>query len=236
MPEEPLIFLEVALVRGLAGNIQELLDPGAPVGDPSEADTAVFYSISNAQAGLAGVSFGGFLIKRVVDELARELGGLKTFATLSPLPGFRRWLGTALSGGRELVRPSETKRLRHWVGDEEAMGWLAGVMDEAPWRKDEKLEAAVEPVIMRLAARYLTEERREGGGALDPVAHFHLSNGARVERLNWAADTSPRGMAQSLGVMANYLYRTKTIEDNHEAYRGRGEVVISSAVRGLLKG
>jgi len=269
MPEEPLIFLEVALVRGIADSIQQLLDPDQPVLDPEDADTAVFYSISNAQKGLAGISFGGFLIKRVVDVLAEEFPGLKTYATLSPLPGFRRWLEATLAQEvpqapvrtgkgkpvgegekgangkngkngeepeRELLLPSELKRLRSWTDPADVRDWLGGVLMDGLWREDQGLEKAAKPVFLRLAARYLTVEKRNGGRALDPVAHFHLSNGARVERLNWAADTSVKGMAQSAGVMVNYLYDLKKIETNHEAYKGRGEVVVSSGVKGLLKG
>jgi malonyl-CoA decarboxylase len=236
MPQEPLIFLEVALVRGLADNIQSLLDPSAPVEDPVRADTAIFYSISNAQRGLAGIAFGGFLIKRVVDALVREFPGVTTFATLSPLPGFRSWLEPALSGSEDLLLPSELKRLRGWTAEEDAGDWLGGVLVNCLWCEDGRLEKAVRPIFLRLAARYLTAERRWEGQALDPVAHFHLSNGARVERLNWGSDTSPRGMAQAGGIMVNYLYDARKIEENHETYRGKGEVPVSPAVRGLVKG
>ena len=236
MPEEPLIFLEVALVRGMAGNIQELLDPTAPPGESTSADTAIFYSISNAQKGLAGISFGGFLIKRVVDELAGELPGLERFATLSPLPGLKRWMEGALTGDGGSLLPAEVKRLRVWSEEGDVSRWLVGVLQGAQWRADEDVEKSVKPVFLRLAARYLALERRKDGRALDPVAHFHLSNGARVERLNWAADTSSRGLAQSNGIMVNYLYDSRKIEANHEAYRGKGEVVSSPSVRALLKG
>ena len=235
MPEEPIIFLEVALVRGMAGNIQGLLDPTAPLADPEEADTAIFYSISNAQKGLAGISFGGFLIKRVVDELAREFSGLKTFATLSPLPGFRGWLEAGLPVDEGLLLPSEVKRLRRLTEADDLGRWVAGVLRDDGWREAEGLEKAVKPVLLRLAARYLTGERRAGGGALDPVAHFHLSSGARVERLNWAADTSRRGLAQSTGIMVNYLYNSRKIEENHEAYKGKGQIATSPSIRGLLR-
>ena len=235
MPDEPLIFLEVALVRGMAGNIQELLDPSAPVEDPAKADTAIFYSISNAQKGLAGISFGGFLIKRVVDELAQEFPGLRTFATLSPLPGFRKWLDGILRKEEGLFRPAELKQVRKWVEDEEINDWFGGVLRDALWWEDKKLERAVKPILLRLAAHYLTAESRAGGGALDPVAHFHLSNGARVERLNWEADRSKKGVAQSAGVMVNYLYNSREIEKNHEAYKGQGEVATSAPIRASLK-
>ncbi|MBT8396817.1 MAG: malonyl-CoA decarboxylase, partial [Gemmatimonadetes bacterium] len=236
MPDEPLIFLEVALVRGMAGNIQELLDPSAPVGDPRKADTAIFYSISNAQKGLAGISFGGFLIKRVVDELAQEFPGLRTFATLSPLPGFRKWLEGGLRKDEGLFRPAEIKQTRKWVAEEETNQWFGGVLRDALWREDKGIERAVKTALLRLAARYLTAESRSGGGALDPVAHFHLSNGATVERLNWEADVSEKGMKQSAGIMVNYLYNSRRIEENHEAYKGRGKVTTSPSLKNLLKG
>jgi malonyl-CoA decarboxylase len=235
MPDEPLVFLEVALVRGMADNIQELLDPNAPVGDPGIADTAIFYSISNAQKGLAGVSFGGFLIKRVVDELAREFSGIGTFATLSPLPGFRRWLEGILPRDEALFVPSDLKRIGKWASEGEARVWFGGVLTDSIWLEDGGVEKAVRPLLLRLAARYLTREERAEGGALDSVARFHLSNGARVERLIWGGDRSEKGLAQSAGIMVNYLYDSRKIEENHEAYKGLGEVAVSSSVRNLLK-
>ena len=236
MPEEPLIFVEVALVEGMAGNVRDLLDPGAPVLDPSSADTAIFYSISNAQKGLAGVSFGGFLIKRVVDRLMGEFPRLKTFSTLSPLPTFVPWLEKALCEDDGVLLQGETKRISKAVEGEDAREWIGAVLEDGGRDWGESVEALLRPVLFRLAARYLLEERSARGRALDPVAHFHLTNGARVERLNWMGDTSARGMAQSAGMMVNYLYDIRRIEENHEAYRGRGQVVASSAVRSLLKG
>ena len=197
MPDEPLIFVEVALTRGMAGNIQKLLDEHAPVEDVEKADTAIFYSINNAQRGLNGVSFGNFLIKRVVDALTHELPNLKTFATLSPIPGFRGWA--------------------------EKSG-LAGSIDGAP-----------ESALLPLVARYLNELNPDTGKARDPVAQFHLSNGARMERLNWQADSSAKGLQQSCGVMVNYLYRLSDIEANHEAYTGQGKVAASTTIKALLK-
>jgi malonyl-CoA decarboxylase len=236
MPEEPLIFVEVALVEGMAGNVRDLLDPDAPVLDPSAADTAIFYSISNAQKGLAGVSFGGFLIKRVVDRLMGEFPRLKTFSTLSPLPGFIPWLERALREDEAILLHGETRRIGKLVEGSDAREWIGAVLEDGERVREESMEAHLRPVLLRLAARYLLEERSARGRALDPVAHFHLSNGARVERLNWMGDVSPRGMAQSAGIMVNYLYDIRRIEENHEAYRGRGRVVASSAVRSLLRG
>jgi malonyl-CoA decarboxylase len=212
MPEEPLIFLEVALVGELAGNIQTLLDPAAPSTDPAQADTAIFYSISNAQRGLAGVSFGSFLIKRVVEELAREFPGLTTIATLSPLPGFTKWIREADCS----LPPGEEKKLKKFLGDQPLCDWLGEVLTGVEWWGDSDREKILRPVLLRLAAQYLTEAKRSSGGALDPVAHFHLSNGARLERLNWAADFSEKGLTQSAGIMANYLYDARKIESNHE--------------------
>jgi len=236
MPEEPLIFVEVALVEGIAGNVWDLLDPSAPVLDPWEADTAIFYSISNAQKGLVGISFGGFLIKRVVDELVREFPRLKTFSTLSPLPGFLSWLREELGGDDTPLLPGEEKKLRRHSGEENPSELILTHLEAEEWYQDEALQELLRPVLLRLAARYLLEARRPGGGVLDPVGHFHLSNGARVERLNWLGDTSPRGLRQSAGMMVNYLYDTRRVEENHEAYRGRGRVVASSQLKGLLKG
>jgi malonyl-CoA decarboxylase len=236
MPEEPLIFVEVALVRGIAGNVRDLLDPSAPMVDPSSADTAIFYSISNAQKGLAGVSFGGFLIKRVVDQLQAEFPRLKTFSTLSPLPGFLAWVRKALREDGTFLLPGEKKKVRKLLEDTGAGDWLWGLLEDGERIREEAVEPILRPILLRLAARYLLQERGPWGRALDPVAHFHLSNGARVERLNWLGDVSPRGMAQSAGMMVNYLYDTRRIEGNHEAYRGRGRVAASSAVKGFLKG
>ncbi|MDP6343542.1 MAG: malonyl-CoA decarboxylase [Alphaproteobacteria bacterium] len=236
MPDEPLIFVEVALVSGMADNVQVLLDEHAPEGDPRRADSAIFYSISNAQAGLAGISFGDFLIKRVVDELRGELPNLKTFATLSPLPGFRRWLQTLLEADGD--RPwgeTEERRLVEAAGIDGGAAALRALLARADWYQDQGAQDALQPVLTSLAARYLLHGRR-GQRALDPVAHFHLSNGARLERVNWLGDTSPNGLEQSAGLMVNYLYKLGDIEQNHEAYRGRGKISASAQVRRLLKG
>jgi malonyl-CoA decarboxylase len=221
MPDEPLIFVEVALVEGIAGNVQELLDPAAPLGDPQAADTAIFYSITNAQKGLAGISFGNFLIKRVVDDLSREFPRLKTFATLSPIPGFRDWLSQHLHQGEV---------------SNDAKGSLKTLLAEPEWVKEPAMVEALKGPLLRLAARYLLSARRGDGRALDPVAHFHLSNGARVERLNWLGDLSPKGVAQSCGLMVNYLYKLDGIEANHEAYSASGKVAASGEVRALGRG
>ena len=236
MPNEPLIFVEVALVNGMAGNVQALLDPAAPVQDPKSADSAIFYSINNAQRGLDGISFGNFLIKRVVDRLSKEFPNLKTFATLSPIPGFLPWLKTTLAeGDRDLLLPSERKLLSNVAGvSKGAKGWLKEMLKTSAWRDDEATVKALRPVLMRLCARYLAREKRPNGAALDPVAHFHLSNGARMERLNWMGDRSSRGLSQSAGLMINYRYDLGRIDANHESYRSTGRRAISSAIKSLL--
>ena len=238
MPDEPLIFVEVALVNGIAGNVQTLLDTDAPSTDPNQADTAIFYSISNAQKGLAGISFGNFLIKRVVQQLSGEFPNLKTFSTLSPIPGFRRWLDETLAeGAPKLFSAEERKALNAATGRKGgAKGSLMAVLDTPDWIKDEVMTDALQGPLTRLAARYLAKEKGRGGRARDPVAHFHLSNGSRLERLNWLGDTSEKGLAQSAGMMVNYLYDLGRIEGNHEAYSSAGSVDISSGVKALLKG
>jgi len=234
MEGEPLIFVEVALVNGLASNIEVLLDEAAPVGDPRSADTAIFYSISNAQRGLAGISFGGFLIKRVVDQLSAEFPKVKTFSTLSPIPGFRAWLDEQFAKGFPgMLTASERKAIGAAVQGVASKGTLKQLLG-TDWHKDPSLAAALQGPLLRLCAHYLLEAKRENGAALDPVAHFHLSNGARVERLCWLGDVSEKGMRQSAGIMVNYLYRLPDIEANHEAYVGERTVTASSAVANLI--
>lgn len=235
MPDEPLIFVEVALVETIADNVQTLLDPSAPVQDPTTAKTAIFYSISNTQRGLDGISFGNFLIKRVVDRLSAEFPNLKTFATLSPIPGFCRWLDGALNEGRPgLLLAAERKAIKTTLsGTKGAKGWLKATLATPDWNNDAATTKVLKPILMRLAARYLVHESRSGHVARDPVAHFHLSNGARMERLNWMGDRSPRGLRQSAGMMINYLYDLSRINAHHEAYRGAGKRALSSSLRSL---
>jgi malonyl-CoA decarboxylase len=244
MPDEPLIFVEVALVTGMSGNVQILLDEAAPVQDPNSADTAIFYSISNAQKGLAGISFGNLLIKRVVDNLKAEFPNLKDFATLSPIPGFRRWLDSELgrdkvADGEGVLTSSERGRVaglfagRDVIAPERGDG-LQALLDRPGWYRDEAAWKVLKPILLRLGATYLAEAKA-GRRARDPVAHFHLSNGARMERLNWLADTSDNGLRQSAGMMINYRYKLAEIEANHEAYTGDGKINTSSQVRAHLK-
>ncbi len=231
MPDEPLIFVEVALVTGISDNIHTLLDESMPAEDPHKADTAIFYSISNCQRGLAGVSFGDFLIKRVVDDLTGHFHNLKNFATLSPIPGFMKWLSEAEeAGGAELLKPVEAEKLAQLVDDTK----LTDVLARPDWIQDEALVSLLEAPLLRLCAHYLLNEKRHEY-ARDRVGHFHLSNGARVERINWRANVSKAGMTQSAGMMVNYRYKLEDIEANHEAYRGKGQVAASTAVKRLLR-
>lgn len=212
MPGEPLIFVEVALVNGLATSVQALLDEDAPILDLHQADTAIFYSISNAQPGLAGISFGNFLIKRVVGLLQREFSNLQQFATLSPIPGFSRWL--AMQEDDTCKALHSQLMLPHW------------------WQDADQAESLRGP-LMQQAARYLAQARR-GERALDPVAHFHLSNGAEMAQLNWLADCSEKGLQQSAGLMVNYRYQLVQVEQNSERYLTHGDVCTSPLVSALL--
>ncbi len=238
MPDEPLIFVEVALVQGMADNVQSLLDETAPVGDPATADSAIFYSISNCQRGLSGISFGAFLIKRVVDRLAAEFPHLTRYATLSPVPGFRAWLDArVVEEGDDLLTPVERRALEALpdASEDGANRTLTALLANPLWYENGAVAAALKAPLLRLAARYLVTEKNARGRALDGVAHFHLSNGARVERINWLGDLSPKGLQQSAGIMINYLYRLADIEENHEAYTGEGRVAASPAITRLLK-
>jgi malonyl-CoA decarboxylase len=234
MPDEPLIFVEVALVQGMAGNVQRLLDPNAETRDPATADTAIFYSISNCQQGLAGVSFGNFLIKRVAVELQKELPNLKDFATLSPIPGLRAWVDARLQNeGDELLTSAENTQLATVVDRPAGAAAVRALLDRPKWWDVPAVDKTLQPILTRLAARYLTATDRNR--ALDRVAHFHLGNGAIVERINWLADTSANGLKQSYGVMVNYRYKLSDVDANHEAY-ATGKVVASREVRSAAKG
>ena len=235
MPEEPLIFVQVALVYRMLTSIQEVLDESIAPRDPMTANTAVFYSISNTQRGLQGVSFGSFLIKQVADQLAQELPGIKTFVTLSPIPGFRRYLDQRLNQREDLTAPVSGQEvlapLLDASGGAEALRTLLSTPE---WYKDRPVVEKLQEPLMRVCAHYLVRENVQGR-ALDPVANFHLSSGAFVERLNWLGDVSAKGMQQSLGLMVNYRYSPADIEANHEAYRTSGEVAASAAVKRLLR-
>jgi malonyl-CoA decarboxylase len=238
MPQEPLIFVQVALVNGMSDDVSVLLDESLPVGAAEEADTAIFYSISNAQSGLAGISFGGFLIKRVVDLLHAEFPGLKTFATLSPLPGFRRWLSRSVADGSYVIPDDAVQGIRSLHEATETKNRAAAldaILDDPRWTEDDNVKRVLEPVLKAAAAHYLAREKRsDGRRARDPVAHFHLTNGARIERLNWLGDSSSNGLRQAAGLMVNYLYDLEKIEENHEAYSFTGDTALSSGVKRLL--
>ncbi|MBT8207144.1 MAG: malonyl-CoA decarboxylase [Acidimicrobiia bacterium] len=217
MPDEPLIFVEVALLQGLADHLPTLLDPDAPLVDPLEADTAVFYSISNCQEGLARIPLGDFLIKRVVADLAEKLPHLDRFATLSPLPGFRDWL---VAHAAESANP-ELDALRPILDEPEG---VATAEQLEPHREE----------LLRWCARYLLQAKRVDGRVEERVQHFHLTNGARLERVNWMANPTQTGIQRSFGIMVNYRYDLDYIDANHEAYANRREVVASPDVIGLL--
>jgi malonyl-CoA decarboxylase len=214
LPGEPLVFVEVAFVDELPSSVAPILSTESAVGDPRKARCAVFYSITSCQPGLKGISFGNFLIKQVAQDLHEELPNLRQFATLSPIPGFRGWL-------------------RRQPTDQ-------GLAAAAPIRFAAQAEPARAPSeelrdpLEALAARYLTRQW-EAGHVLDPVARFHLGNGARLERINWLADSSPKGLRQSLGMMVNYVYALDEVERNHESYVNRHVVACSAAVERMVR-
>ena len=216
--DEPLIFVEVALTEQIPGAIAPLLAADRQPVPIERARTAVFYSISNTQRGLGGISFGSFLIKQVVEELRRELPKLDNFVTLSPAPGFMQWLKQANDVP---------------VSDEDRA--LLENLEQSDWFGNAELESQLRTVLEPLAAYYFLKARTPKGRLIDSVARFHLGNGARLERINWLGDLSPKGLRESAGIMVNYLYRLEDIEKNHEAYANQGEVIASSAVKKLLK-
>ena len=188
-----------------------------------KAATAVFYLISNCQRGLTGVSFGHFLIKQVAEEIARENARLSRFVTLSPVPNFAEWLKRERSAeSSRALTPEDRAALAH--------------LDTPGWWQTVKTRDAVEEPLLRAAAWYYLRARGRNGAPVDPVARFHLGNGARLERLNWLADVSEKGMEQSYGLMVNYLYELDDIEKNHEAYARQRTVTAASAVSRLVKG
>ena len=230
LPDEPLIFVEVALVDALADCITPLLDESADAADVSAATTAIFYSISNTQDGLRGVSFGDSLIKRVVETLKAEFPKLRIFATLSPIPGFRSWLGKHAAGLLERLDAKAREELARAVGFEPATA--AHFLAAAEFPLALKPASAVRQMLMRCAAQYLGQETVQGR-PIDPVARFHLGNGARVERLNWASDPSPKGLKQSYGLMVNYLYDPNRL-DQHRSLLAQGKIPVASAIRKLV--
>jgi len=228
LPNEPLIFVEVAFMDEMADSITPLLDESAAPVDLSRATTAIFYSISNTQVGLKGVSFGDSLIKRVVETLRAEFPRLKTFATLSPIPGFRGWLVKHLA--KLLAESDERERaeLGRAAGFEPPSAEHVLALLDKPLTLPE--DAVARRFVLRCAAIYLAQTLHDGK-PVDPVARFHLGNGARVERLNWAGDPSAKGVKQSLGLMVNYLYDLKRL-NKHRSLLAQGKI---AAAPGVLK-
>jgi len=220
--DEPLIFVEVALTRGIPAAIDPILSAKRDPVEPERATTAVFYSISNCQRGLAGVSFGHFLIKQVVEEVSREIPRLATFVTLSPAPNFAEWLKRERVKERSVALSAEDRT-------------ALAALDRPDWWRDEATAEMVRESLLRAAAWYYLRVHGARGTPLDSVARFHLGNGARLERLNFLADTSERALQQSHGLMVNYLYDLEHIEQNHEAYAQQHAIVASGAVTRLVR-
>jgi len=219
---EPLIFVEVALVKGIATNIQNLLAASEPqVADTEQADTAVFYSISNCQQGLKGISFGNFLIKQVVYELQRDCPHLTQFVTLSPIPGFSRWLNRELENDQSDIFSEDERQ-------------LIALTHSQDWHGDIAIAEQVKPLLLRLCAHYLFHVKR-GNEPGDAVSRFHLGNGALIDGINWLGDCSERGITQSFGMLVNYAYQLDKVEANHEALVNQGTVAISSRFQKQLK-
>ena len=221
LPDEPIIFIEVALTRGLSDQVQALLDPDSPVLDAESAEWAIFYSITNCQDGLRGVPFGSFLIKQVVEDLSKELPRIKKFATLSPVPGFRKWLS------------EKTEAL----GANPKFASLAAAiakLDDPNWMEDSASRVELPQQLLPLAAFYLLHAKHNQE-PVDPVARFHLKNGARLERINWLGDTSASGLQRSAGLTANYVYRLTDVERNHELYVREHKIAASREIETLSK-
>ncbi|HEY8000012.1 MAG TPA: malonyl-CoA decarboxylase [Pseudolabrys sp.] len=221
--DDPLIFVEVALERDIPSAIAPILASGRQdFVQPEKARVAVFYSISNCQRGLAGVSFGNFLIKQVVEEICRELPKLATFVTLSPAPNFARWLARELKAESSAVI-NETDRM------------VLSLLERPHWWTDPEIFSKLESPMLRAAAYYYARAKTPAGLPVDAVARFHLGNGARLEQINWLADTSDKAIAQAHGLMVNYQYDLDDIEKNHEAYAEGRIVVVSNAVQRLSR-
>jgi malonyl-CoA decarboxylase len=219
--DEPLIFVAVALTKQIPSSIQEILADERQAPAAEQATTAVFYSISNCQPGLRGISFGNFLIKQVVEDLSGDLPSLKTFVTLSPAPGFGPWLKRVAENPAEAALEGiDTAPL--------------ALLDDPNWHQEPAVAERLRPLLMCLAAAYYLRVKTKNGQPLDPVARFHLGNGARLERLNWLGDTSAKGLREAAGLMVNYLYDLNTIEANHESYANQGTVAASPAIHRRL--
>jgi malonyl-CoA decarboxylase len=215
---KPLIFVQVAFTKGIARKIQFLLNEDEESTAKPEADTAIFYSISNAQTGLKGISFGNFLIKQVVDHISRHMPEIKTYSTLSPIPKFRKWL------------ESHYLNRDHSVLTDEERDWLTN----PNWFKDKNVRNRLKKTLLRVCAYYLVNEKKKHQ-PYDPVTRFHLGNGAEIENINWEADISDHGLNQSVGLMVNYKYTPAHIVSNHEAYLNEGKMFYSSKVKKFLE-
>jgi len=216
---EPLIFVEVAFTKGIAEKIQPLLELNKQNKKSPTPDTAIFYSISNCQEGLKGISFGNFLIKQVVDSITKELPQIKTFSTLSPIPKFNKWLSTDyIKRKTSIFTANEKKQL-----------------SQDNWFNDEQIRKKLRKKITHICAIYLSQEKkRKNNKPFDPVTRFHLGNGAEIENINWDADISETGLKQSAGLMVNYKYNPLKIISNHESYVNEGKIILSSKVKKLL--
>jgi malonyl-CoA decarboxylase len=221
LPDEPIIFIEVALTREMSDNVQVLLDPNSAVFDTALAEWAIFYSITNCQEGLRGVPFGSFLIKQVVEDVSKDFPRIRKFATVSPVPGLRRWLAEkaeALSRSPKLA----------------PFARALAKLDDPEWTQDESLEAELQRHLAPLCAYYLLRAKL-GLEPLDSVARFHLKNGARLERINWLGDTSAAGLQRSAGFSANYVYKLPDVERNHELYVREHKIRASRELEILAK-
>ncbi len=221
MPDEPIIFVEVALVNGMTESIGALIDRERSRTNPAKADTAIFYSINNCHEGLLGIPFGSFLIKQVLLEIRSEYPKIKTFATLSPIPRFRKWVAGALEDPQgDHVTDVERNVLE--------------LLDQPDWYQNETTAQQLRPILIRLAARYFLYAK-SGIEPYDPVARFHLRNGAKLARINWLADLSSNGLKQSAGILANYVYDLDEIIKNHEEYSSNHKIVVAPTIKKLAR-
>ncbi|MEN3793620.1 malonyl-CoA decarboxylase [Fulvimarina sp. MAC3] len=220
IPDDPLIFVEVALTREIPASIGEVLTDEREHLAANEAETATFYSISNCHKGLAGVSFGSFLIKQVAEDLKESIPNLKTFVTLSPVPTFMAWLRDLDEAQKDQLETSEKRALT--------------IIEDENWAFDEEKAEAAKAGLLSLAARYFLLARRGDGQPVDPVARFHLGNGAMLNRIMHRGDISKSGLSRAAGLMVNYLYDLPRVEDRHEAYADASTVAASKQVTNLL--
>lgn len=232
LPEEPMIFVQAALVNGMSDTIAPLLDEKTPVLNPADADSVIFYSINNCLEGLRGISFGNFLIKQVATELAREFPAIKRFSTLSPMPLFARALrdpGVFTEARLASILGGDAKTICSAAGEEDVAKAMLKILAEPLTN-----ENIITRPLKRLGLAYLACAKR-GDEPYDPVALFHLSNGARLERVNAFANTSERGLEESVGLMVNYRYITEDFESNHEAFIHRNEIALSRKMQKDIK-